>query len=187
MLCDWIRNYSARATAIAVWRYAIVFASVSLLAGSSSLVAADAGRGTRQADAANAESEVRRLNAEEVQAFLQRNPKTLARLWSDEFVVTNPLNRFVTKSQVLGMIDSGFLVITSFEREIEYLKVYDGTVIVAGRETVCWGGGMPNAGRTEHLRFTAVWMKDGDRWDQVARHANIVPEIQESAKPTATN
>jgi hypothetical protein len=39
-----------------------------------------------------------------------------------------------------------------------------------------WGGKMPNAGKTEHLRFTGIWMKQGRRWQQVARHANIVPQ-----------
>jgi len=47
----------------------------------------------------------------------------MGRLWFDDFVVTNPLNKFVTKQQVLGMVESGFLVITSFDREIEYLRV----------------------------------------------------------------
>jgi hypothetical protein len=73
----------------------------------------------------------------------------MARLWSDDFVVTNPLNKFVTKQQVLGMVESGFLVMTSFDREIEYLRVYGDIVIVAGSETVMWGGkirmpGKPN-------------------------------------------
>ena len=49
-----------------------------------------------------AEEEIRRLNAEEPEAFLHKDPKTLARLWSDDFVVTNPLNKFVNKQQVLG-------------------------------------------------------------------------------------
>ena len=122
------------------------------------------------------EQEVRRLNAEEVEAFLHNDAKTLARLWSDDLVVTNPLNKFVTKQQVLGMVESGFLVITSTDRQIEYVRVYGDTVIVAGSETVVWGGKMPNAGKTEHLRFTGVWMKQGGRWQEVARHANIVPQ-----------
>ena len=119
--------------------------------------------------------EVRRLNAEEVNAFLNQDPRTMERLWSDDLVVTNPLNKFVTKKQVLGMMQSGFLIITSYDRQIEYLHVYGDTVIVAGPETVVWGGNMPNAGKTEHLRFTAVWMKQGGRWQEVARHANVVP------------
>jgi uncharacterized protein (TIGR02246 family) len=122
------------------------------------------------------EQEVRRLNTEEPGAFLHKDAKALANLWSDDLVVTNPLNKFVTKQQVLGMVESGFLVISSYDRSIEYVRVYGDTVIVAGSETVVWGGKMPNAGKTEHLRFTGVWMKQGGRWQEVARHANIVPQ-----------
>jgi ketosteroid isomerase-like protein len=122
------------------------------------------------------EQEIRRLNSEEPDAFLHQDAKTLANLWSDDLVVINPLNKFVTKQQVLGMVESGFLVITSYDRSIEYVQVYGGTVIVAGSETVLWGGRMPNAGKTEHLRFTGVWMKQSGRWQEVARHANIVPQ-----------
>ena len=129
-----------------------------------------------------AENEIRRLNAEEVNSFLKNDRAAMARLWSDDFVVTNPLNKFVTKQQVLGMVDSGFLVITSFDRQIEYLRVYGDIVIVAGRESVIWGGKMPSAGKTENLLFTAVWMKQGGRWQQIARHANIVPP-QPSVSP----
>jgi ketosteroid isomerase-like protein len=121
------------------------------------------------------EEGIRRLNAEEVDAFLKNDRAAMARLWSDDFVVTNPLNKLVTKQQVLGMVDSGFLVITALDRQIEYLRVYGDFVVVAGREVVVWGGRMPNAGKSENLRFTAVWMKQGGRWQQIARHANIVP------------
>ena len=126
--------------------------------------------------AGSAEEEVRRLNEEEVQAFLHKDPTAMSRVWSDDLVVTNPLNKFVNKQQVLGMVQSGFLVITSSDRQIEYLRTYGDTVIVAGSETVVWGGQMPNAGKTEHLRFTAIWMRQGGRWQEVARHANIVPQ-----------
>ncbi len=135
-----------------------------------------AAQATSGANGKNAEEQVRRLNREEVQAFLDKDPNTMRRLWSPDLVVTNPLNKFVTGQQVLGMMESGFLVITSYDRQIEYLKVYGDAVIVAGPETVVWGGKMPNAGKTEHLRFTAVWMKQGGRWQEVARHANVVPE-----------
>jgi len=124
----------------------------------------------------SAEESVRKLSQEEVEAFLHKDADAMSRIWSDDFVVTNPLNKFVNKQQVLGMVRSGFLVITSFQREIEYIRVYGDTVILAGSETVVWGGKMPNAGKTDHLRITAVWMKQQGRWQEVARHANIVPE-----------
>ena len=122
-----------------------------------------------------AEQQVRQASDEEVQAFLHNDAGAMARLWSDDFVVTNPLNKFVTKEQVLAMVQSGFLVITSYERRIEYAHVYGDIVILAGNETVVWGGKMPNAGKTERLRFTAVWMKQAGRFQEIARHANIVP------------
>jgi uncharacterized protein DUF4440 len=122
------------------------------------------------------ETEVRRLNTEEVGAFIHDDLKTLDLLWSEDMVVTNPLNKFVTKRQVLEMVKSGFLVITAYDRQIEYLKVYGDTAIAAGSETVAWGGKMPNAGKTEHLRFTGIWMRQRGHWREVARHANIVPQ-----------
>ncbi len=99
-----------------------------------------------------ADEEVRRLNAEEVEAFLHKDSKTMARLWSDDLVVTNPLNKFVNKRQVLGMVESGVLVITAYDLQIEYTHVYGDTVIVAGSETVIWGGKMPNAASNEWRR-----------------------------------
>ena len=124
----------------------------------------------------SAENEVRRANTEEVDAFLHNDPTAMDRLWSEDFVVTNPLNKFVTKRQVLEMVHAGILVITSYDRRIEYLRVYGDTVITAGNETVVWGGKMPNAGKTEQLRFTGVWMKRRGRWQEVVRHANIIPQ-----------
>jgi len=125
------------------------------------------------------ESELKLLNAQEVEALLHSDLRTLGRLWSDDFVVTNPLNKFVNKQQVVGLIESNTLAFTSYYRQIEYARAYGDTAIVAGSETVVWAGKMPNAGRTSHLRFTAVWVKQGGRWQEVARHANIVDPCHE--------
>jgi ketosteroid isomerase-like protein len=155
-------------------RIAVVVLAVALACVAGSAAVAGSGQPIAAGDE-RAAGEVRRLNAEEVAAFTGNDPTALARLWSDDFVVTNPLNKFVTKEGVLGMVRSGFLVISSYDRQIEYLRVYGSTVLVAGSETVLWGGKMPNAGKSEHLRFTAIWMKQRGRWQEVARHANIVP------------
>ena len=156
-------------------RWSVVVLVLAAASSGSWLVASQrAADGAAPIDA-EAEAAVRKLSAEEVQAFLGRDAATMERLWADDFVVTNPLNRFVTKRQVLDMVRSGVLVITAFDRQIDYLKVYGPTVVLAGRETVTWGGKMPNAGRTEQLRITAVWMRRDGAWQQVARHANVVP------------
>ena len=122
------------------------------------------------------QEELRRLNVREVEALLRNDLGTLRSLWSSDFVVTNPLNEFVHKREVIGLIESNILAFTSYDRQLEYLRIYGDTAIVAGRETVVWAGKMPNAGKTSHLRFTAVWMKQDGRWQEVARHANIVDQ-----------
>jgi len=48
-----------------------------------------------------------------VKLNIRKDIMTLEHLWSDDFVVTNPLNKFVNKQMVLGMVESGFLVIMS--------------------------------------------------------------------------
>ncbi len=122
------------------------------------------------------EAEVRRLNAREVEALLHNDLRILDRLWSSDFVVTNPLNKFVNKQEVVGLIESNILAFTSYDRQVEYVRIYGNTAIVAGGETVVWAGKMPNAGKMSHLRFTAVWIKQDGRWQQVARHANILDQ-----------
>jgi Domain of unknown function (DUF4440) len=97
--------------------YALLLASLTGVAG----LVASTPPATREDK--QAEEMVRKLNAEEVEAFLHNDPKAMSHLWSDDFVVTNPLNKFVTKQQVLGMVESGFLVITSYDRQIEYVRV----------------------------------------------------------------
>lgn len=120
------------------------------------------------------EEEIRQLNAQEVEALLRNDVATLKRLWSEDFVVTNPFNKFINKQQVVGMTESGTLAFTSYDRQVEYVRVYGGTAVVAGSETVVWAGKLPTAGQTSHLRFTGIWMKQGGRWQEVARHANMV-------------
>jgi hypothetical protein len=119
-------------------------------------------------------AELRRVNGQEVAGLLRNDVTLLRRIWSDKLVVTNPLNNFVNKQDVLRLIESGILAFSSYERTLDYIHVYGNIAVVAGSETVVWAGKMPNAGRESHLRFTGIWMRQKGHWQQVARHANIV-------------
>jgi ketosteroid isomerase-like protein len=112
---------------------------------------------------AAAEDAVRQVNAEEIQAFVHNDPKAMARLWADEFIVVNPLNKLINKSQVLAMVQSGLLAATSYDRQLDYVRVDGDFAIVAGIETVTWGGKMPTAGKTQQIRFTGVWKNQQGR------------------------
>jgi ketosteroid isomerase-like protein len=159
-------------------------ATQSRLAASATAASSDRVSGTAP-DAAElrAESEVSRLDAAEVTAFLADDLPALARLWSDDFVVTNPFNQFVNKQQVLGLVASGVLAFDAYERHIEYVHAYGDVVVVAGRETVVWAGKIPLAGQTSQLRYTAVWARHGNEWQEVARHANLVQSGAQAGPP----
>ena len=142
------------------------------LSFAAAIVAAPA---VAQAQAAGADTELRRVNQQEVAAFMATDPVALARLWSKEFVVTNPLNQLATGPQVLAMVKGGALSFKSYERTIEYIHHYGDIAVVAGAEKVEWTGKMPLAGKLLPLRFTAVWLSTPSGWQEVARHANVVP------------
>lgn len=75
------------------------------------------GLGMSQANhALDAEQQVRTLNVREVDALLRNDVDTLNRLWSNDFVVTNPFNKFIDKKQVLGMTASGNLAFSAYDR-----------------------------------------------------------------------
>ena len=129
---------------------------------------------TQATQALEAEQQIRTLNAREVDALLRNDVDTLNRLWSNDFVVTNPFNKFIDKKQVMGMTASGNLAFSAYDRQVEYVRVHGDTAVVSGAETVAWAGRMSTAGTTSRLRFTAVWMKQDGRWQQIARHASVI-------------
>src|SRR3712207_3737863 len=95
-----------------------VIVVATLIAVAALLVLGQSSKGGR------VEEEIRRLNAQEVEALLRNDVATLKRLWSDDFVVTNPFNKFINKQQVIGMTESGTLAFASYDRQIDYVRVY---------------------------------------------------------------
>lgn len=131
---------------------------------------------TANAAARGSDASLRAANDEEVAAFLNGDSKALAALWSSDFLVTNPLNQVANKDQVLDMVEGGALSFRSYERRIEHIRHHGTLAVVIGSETVEWTGRMPLAGAPRRLRFTALWKRSGAHWQEVVRHANVVPD-----------
>lgn len=121
-----------------------------------------------------ADAKLRDANSREVDAFLANDTAGLAELWSDDFVVTNPLNKVATKPQVLAMVKAGMLSFKSYDRQIEQILHHGNMAVVIGSENVEWSGKMPLAGKSLPLRYTAIWLNTRGKWQEVARHANVV-------------
>src|SRR5437764_12568564 len=114
------------------------------------------------------DEEIRRLDNEAREAFLSGDVTTLQRLFSEDFVVTNPFNRVLDKPQVLEALASGRIKHSVYEREIEVLRLYADAAVVMGRESVV------DEGETKNRRYTEVWLRGQGHWQAVARHADDI-------------
>lgn len=119
-------------------------------------------------------AEIRRLYEAQSEGLVKGDLRLLERNFADDFVVTNPSNLFLNKQQVLESVRSGRLAFSTYERKIEYLRVYGDTVVVAGRESGMSRGQTPPAGQMLHLRFTGISRKHKGIWQQIVRHASVI-------------
>jgi hypothetical protein len=85
-----------------------------------------------------------------------------------------PQNRIMEKRELLGMVESGVLAISTFEQEIESVRQFGNIAVVMGEDRVVYTQPSPAGGRTERRRFTDLWERRGDAWLFVARQATLV-------------
>lgn len=121
-----------------------------------------------------AEAQIRGLEEEERTAILNRDPVTLQRIWAPEFIVNSPVNRVSpNRTAVLDLVQRGTIHYSAFERRIEALRIFGGTAVVMGAETVVPAA---SGGRPVQRRFTHIWQREATSWRLVARHANDIAE-----------
>lgn len=113
-------------------------------------------------------------------AVLRRDVPALEGFWSDELVVNAPNNQIVRgKSAVLDdFVLTGIINFSSFERDIEFMRVEGDFVITMGLESLRARTDSPpnglRAGETTLRRFTNIWRREGNAWRLYIRHANVV-------------
>jgi ketosteroid isomerase-like protein len=119
----------------------------------------------------SAEDEIRRLDDEARDAVLRGDAAALETLLAEDYLVTNPYGQVLGKRQLLEALRLGRIRHASYERQIEQLRVHGNTAIAMGHETVV------DAGPVIRRRYTEVWLRAGERWQAVARHANEIGKV----------
>lgn len=115
------------------------------------------------------EAEVEELDRDEAAAMLAGDAERLGRIWDDGFIVNNPFNVVVSRSQVLDMVRARQIAYSSFERTAEAIRLVGDTAITMGQEVV-----IPNGeGAPVTRRYTHVWIHSNDQWRLAARQASI--------------
>jgi ketosteroid isomerase-like protein len=116
------------------------------------------------------EESVRSLDDQERFATLNRDLPALERLWSEQFTVNAPNNQVVVgRSAVLDtFVRAGIINFSSFERQIEFIRVDGDFAVIMGAETVQPKVDAPSAGlvagQTIQRRFTNIWKREADAW-----------------------
>lgn len=129
------------------------------------------------------ETAVRKLYEDERAALEKKDIPVLERCFADEFVVTNPFNKFLNKQQVLNGVRADMISINDFKRTLEYVRIDGDVAVVAGTETGVWAGKMPLAGQPMNLRITGVARKVNGQWVEIARHASMIMPGPAAAPP----
>ena len=123
---------------------------------------------------------VRALDEQARLAALHRDTAALERLWSDELVVNAPNNQVVRgKRAVLDdFVRTRIIDFSSFEREIEFMRVDGDFVTIMGLETLRARTDSPanglRAGEITRRRATNIWRREGSTWRLYIRHANVI-------------
>jgi ketosteroid isomerase-like protein len=136
---------------------------------------------TRAQDHRSDEAVVRSLDNELRVAALKRDVPALERMWSDQLVVNAPNNQVIIgKRAVLDdFVRTGIINFSSFERQIEFIRIDGDFATTMGLETVVPVTDSPanglKAGQPIRRRFTNIWKRDGDTWRLFIRHANVIP------------
>jgi hypothetical protein len=121
------------------------------------------------------ESRIRELEQMETKAILDGDTNMLKKLWAPEFMVNTPRNNVSpNRDFVLSLQRAGMINYSSFSRTIENIQFHNDLVITMGNETYVPKDSLPQAGQKIKRRFTNVWIKKGDQWLQIARHASII-------------
>jgi ketosteroid isomerase-like protein len=122
----------------------------------------------------DAETEIKKLEDAQREAFLKKDTTTLYKQLSPNFVVHAPTNKITTLQQLKLLIRSGQVDMEAFDRVTEKITFIENIAIAMGNETLRPTGKMPNAGKTVKRRYTNIWMKNEKSWLLVARQSTII-------------
>lgn len=129
----------------------------------------------RPASTASVEQTIRALDLDAARAVLDHDEKSIALYFAPNSVTNNPRNGLTRGS--VGVIEAarrGLIDYYKFERVVESVQVLGNTVVTMGSESIVMKNERGEAGTAYNRRYTNVWMKNGKRWQIVARHASVI-------------
>jgi ketosteroid isomerase-like protein len=129
-----------------------------------------------QAPSPAVERELIALEHQWKQAVVDRDAKTLAALYADEFTSIDPEGVVWNKAEDIEIDTTGMFKLNSFALDDFKVRAYGDVAVVTGRTFD--SGTLQGVELSGYFRFTDVFVKRGGRWVLVANHLS-------SLSPTA--
>ncbi|MEQ8581451.1 MAG: nuclear transport factor 2 family protein [Marinoscillum sp.] len=126
------------------------------------------------ADRSSALDEIREMEQLQVQGILEKDSTLLRKILANDLIVNAPSNTVVDLKMAMEALKLGYIDYTSYEQEIDEIKIIENIGIVMGLETVMPTGLTGKAGTTEKRRFTDIWMYKNNQWVMIARQATNI-------------
>ena len=118
------------------------------------------------------EQQVRQLEHEWIEAFLQGDTATLDRILADDFIFTDPDGKLLTKAEWIADVTSGELSFESIHIDDLQVRMYGDAAVANGRVTV--KAQSKEGGFDGHYCYTDMYVKRGGRWQAVAEQATLM-------------
>ena len=109
-----------------------------------------------------------------VRAWLNNEWETINSILADDWTLIDPAGRILTKAQIMEEAKSGTRKLESGTLDELHIRLFGDVGVVTGRTTAT--GSYKGVSASARLRFTDVFVKQGDDWQVVASQATLIAE-----------
>lgn len=116
------------------------------------------------------EDEIKALEKQEVEAFLNQDYKALDKLWDRDLIVNSAKNIIEHNAQeVKDLLKRGIIKNAEMTREVEQVLIKGNMAVSMGNERV-----KSMQGQVVLRRYTNIWLKTKDGWRMTASQHSII-------------
>jgi ketosteroid isomerase-like protein len=120
------------------------------------------------------DDEINRMEESRFAALIGKDWPALDAILADDFFYNTAGGAQMSKSEFIGLMQSGAAVVRKVERENATIRSYGDVRLVTGIAHI--DVTLKGEDKSLHSRYLHVWVKDGKRWKLVARQATYLPE-----------
>ena len=125
------------------------------------------------------EAALRALDQRERDIVAARDIAAMEALAHPSLVINAPVNRVLTREQLLQRLSNGEIAAEKFDRIPEAVRISGNVGIVMGRETFTPVSsselGRIYGATALQRRYTNIYIRERGAWRWIARHAHVVP------------